>query len=61
MIRPALKSRTSAYSLACRDCALGLLKTAREVNADPRNAAKVAKLVDDIRWHWRRYLMFREL
>lgn len=49
------------YALACRSFAAGALKTAREVNADPRNAAKVAKLVEDIRWHWHRYLMFREL
>lgn len=45
----------SSYALACRDCALGLLKTAREVNRDG-NHSEAARLVNNARWYWRRYI-----
>lgn len=43
------------YLRACRDCAFGLLQTAREHKAmnQPR---EVARLVTNARWYWRKYL-----
>lgn len=48
----------SAYALACRDCALGLLKTARDVKRSG-NAVEVARLIANARWYWRRFLLER--
>ncbi|WP_287323761.1 hypothetical protein [Mesorhizobium sp.] len=45
----------STYSLACRDCALGLLQTAREAKKYG-NTREVARLVNNARFYWRRYI-----
>lgn len=45
----------SSYALACRDCALGLLKTARDVKRDG-NIREVNRLVRTARWYWQRYI-----
>lgn len=45
----------STYSLACRACALGLLKTARDVKRDG-NRSEVIRLVLNARWYWQRYI-----
>ena len=45
----------STYAIACRECALGLLNTAREVKRDG-NAREVARLVNNARWYWHRYI-----
>ena len=45
----------TSYALACRSCALGLLRTAREVKRDG-NAKEVIRLVNTSRWYWQRYL-----
>lgn len=39
------------YSLACRDCAFGLLRTAREYRA-MGNEQEVARLVNASRFYW---------
>jgi hypothetical protein len=46
----------SAYALACRDCALGLLRTARDVKRCG-NSSEVTRLVNNARWYWGRYMM----
>jgi hypothetical protein len=46
----------STYALACRDCALGLLRTARYVK-ETGNTREVVRLVNNSRWYWKRYLM----
>lgn len=43
------------YAEACRDCALGLIRTARQWKAQNR-PDEVARLVNNARWYWRRYL-----
>jgi hypothetical protein len=48
----------TAYALACRDCALGLLRTAREVKLDG-NTKEVNRLVSNARWYWHRYIWER--
>lgn len=45
----------STYALACRDCALGLLRTARDVKRDG-NTTEVIRLVNNSRWYWRRFI-----
>ncbi len=45
-----------SFALACRECALGLLKTAREWKAANR-PDEVKRLVRNARWYWRHYLM----
>lgn len=45
----------SNTALACRDCARGLLKTAREAKQDG-NRAEAARLVNSARFYWRWYL-----
>lgn len=45
----------SAYALACRSCALGLLRTARDVKAGG-NAREVTRLVLNARWYWHRFI-----
>lgn len=42
------------YSLACRDCAFGLLRTAREHRA-MGNEREVVRLVNASRFYWRIY------
>lgn len=44
----------SAYAMACRACALGLLNTARDVKRDG-NIGEVVRLVNTARWYWRRF------
>ena len=44
----------NAYSQACRDCAFGLLRTAREYRA-MGNEREVARLVNASRFYWRMY------
>lgn len=46
----------STYALACRDCALGLLRTARDAKSYG-NTKEVVRLVNNARWYWKRYLM----
>lgn len=45
----------SAYALACRDCARGLLRLARDVKHDGR-PSEVSRLVNNARFYWRRYI-----
>lgn len=45
----------SAYALACRACAIGLLNTAREVK-QTGNPNEVIRLVNNARWYWHRYI-----
>lgn len=45
----------STYALACRECALGLLNTARDVKRDGK-VNEVIRLVNNSRWYWRRYI-----
>lgn len=47
------------YSTACRNCALGLLDTARKWKARG-NQHEVNRLAGVARWYWRRYLMTKE-
>jgi hypothetical protein len=49
----------TSYALACRECALGLLRTAREVKRDG-NTKEVVRLVNNARWYWRRYIWERK-
>lgn len=42
------------YALACRDCAFGLLRTAREYR-DMGNWSEVARLINAARFYWRMY------
>ena len=42
-------------ALACRDCALGLIKTAR-AELKVGNRAAASKLVNSARFYWRWYL-----
>ena len=44
----------SAYASACRDCAFGLLRTAREYR-EMGNEREVARLVNSARFYWRMY------
>lgn len=44
----------NAYSQACRDCAFGLLRTAREYRV-MGNEREVARLVYASRFYWRLY------
>jgi hypothetical protein len=44
----------STYALACRDCALGLLNTARYAKSYG-NTNEVIRLVNNARWYWRRF------
>ena len=44
----------SAYALACRECALGLLRTARDVKRGG-NMSEAIRLVNNARWYWRRF------
>lgn len=46
----------SKHAEACRDCARGLIRTAREWKASGR-PDEVARLVRNARWHWRWYIM----
>lgn len=46
----------TTYALACRDCALGLLSTARDRKRDG-NMREVTRLVNAARWYWHRYTM----
>jgi hypothetical protein len=46
----------STYALACRDCALGLLNTARYAKSYG-NTREVIRLVNKARWYWRRYIL----
>ena len=48
------ETAVSAYSKACRDCAFGLLRTAREYRA-MGNEREVARLVNASRFYWRMY------
>lgn len=43
------------YAEACRDCARGLIETAREWKKEGR-PDEVARLVTNARWYWRRYI-----
>ena len=45
----------SDYGKACHDCALGLLRTARDVKRDG-NVHEVIRLVNAARWYWHRYI-----
>lgn len=45
----------SRYAEACRDCARGLIATAREWKARNR-PDEVARLVKNARWYWRWYV-----
>ena len=45
----------TAYAEACRDCARGLIETAREWKKEGR-PDEVARLVTSARWYWRRYI-----
>lgn len=45
----------STYALACRDCALGLLRTARDAK-EYGNTTEVIRLVNNARWYWQRYI-----
>lgn len=45
----------SEYAKACRDCAIGLLNTARDVKRDG-NTREVTRLVLSARWYWQRYI-----
>lgn len=45
----------TACAEACRDCARGLIQTARQWKAQNR-PDEVARLVNSARWYWRRYL-----
>lgn len=45
----------SDYAKACRECAIGLLRTAREVKRDG-NTHEVIRLVNNSRWYWHRYI-----
>lgn len=44
------------FARACRDCAYGLLRTAREYR-EMGNEREAARLVNDARWYWLRYKM----
>lgn len=44
---------------ALRDCALGLLRSARERKAFEGSSNEVSRLVKNARWHWRHYLQGR--
>lgn len=46
----------TAYAEACRDCARGLIRTAREWKLAGR-PDEVARLVRNARWYWHRYLL----
>ncbi len=45
----------SDYAKACRDCALGLLRTARDAKSYG-NTREASRLVLNARWYWQRYL-----
>ena len=45
----------TGYAEACRDCARGLIETARDMKAEGR-PDEVARLVTNARWYWRRYI-----
>lgn len=45
----------TAYAEACRDCARGLLDTARKQRAMGQ-PDEVARLVRNARWYWQRYI-----
>lgn len=47
-------SSTSSYSQACRDCAFGLLRTARQ-HREMGNEREVIRLVNASRFYWRMY------
>lgn len=47
------------YATACRNCALGLLDTARKWK-EQGNQHEVNRLAGVARWYWRRYLMTKE-
>lgn len=42
------------FARACRDCAYGLLRTAREYR-EMKNEREVTRLVRNARWYWRLY------
>ena len=52
--RPQRSVILEREALAHRDCARGLLRTAREQKA-MNNPAEVTRLVETARWHWLRY------
>jgi len=51
----------SETAIALRDCALGLLRTARGRKAWAGSDERVARLVRSARWYWRWYLDERNM